>query len=378
MLESDRNGGTTSGRRLSYKYQRLRERLREAISTGELSGRLPGERELARRYGANAKTLNKALNDLAIEGLLIRHVGRGTCVAKDVAADPILGRTRRFRWLVGAADNHAFRQEAFDRAAAITRDSGHEIERLEIKLDAAGALPNGALSPGQLREVDGIVVYATQVSKPFVADLIRRHIPFVLANTLSNEATTNTVNPDYARGAFELAEHLIGLGYRDIRLVIRPDESPALMLAKLGYATAMQRYTLAPRPVVLLGEETDTSNRTRLAELLDGEYGATAAICAGTDAIEAVSREIGAGLPADLPLVGLVEPGQPVDEGRRLTTYEVDVDRIVDWTMRMLIEAAPAQRPQQVIVPGAVVHRGLTTVPQPQSSASLSPTDAVI
>ena len=73
---------------LSYKYQRLRERLRTAISTGELSGRLPGERTLSRRFRVNAKTLSKALTDLAAEGLLQRSIGRGTYVAGQTPESP--------------------------------------------------------------------------------------------------------------------------------------------------------------------------------------------------------------------------------------------------------------------------------------------------
>src|SRR3954469_12305615 len=66
--------------RLSYKFQRLREKLRSAITSGELTGKLPGERQLAKRFHVNAKTLSKALTDLAAEGLLDRSIGRGTFV----------------------------------------------------------------------------------------------------------------------------------------------------------------------------------------------------------------------------------------------------------------------------------------------------------
>src|SRR5213593_2018616 len=65
---------------LSYKFQRLRERLRSAVVSGELSGKLPGERALAKRFHVNAKTLSKALTDLAAEGVLDRSIGRGTYV----------------------------------------------------------------------------------------------------------------------------------------------------------------------------------------------------------------------------------------------------------------------------------------------------------
>src|SRR5712675_2902187 len=81
---------------LSYKFQRLREKLRHAIASGELSGKLPGERALAKRFHVNAKTLSKALTDLAAEGLLDRSIGRGTYVKGSVPAPD----AKDGRWLV--------------------------------------------------------------------------------------------------------------------------------------------------------------------------------------------------------------------------------------------------------------------------------------
>lgn len=75
--------GLPEARRLSYKFQRIREQLRQAIRRGDFSGQLPGERELGRRLEANAKTINKALCDLASEGLLVRVIGRGTSWPKE-------------------------------------------------------------------------------------------------------------------------------------------------------------------------------------------------------------------------------------------------------------------------------------------------------
>src|ERR1700722_18351557 len=80
---------------LSYKFQRLREKLRQAISSGELNGKLPGERALAKRFHVNAKTLSKALTDLAAEGILDRSIGRGTYV-KGSAPQP----STQGRWLL--------------------------------------------------------------------------------------------------------------------------------------------------------------------------------------------------------------------------------------------------------------------------------------
>src|SRR3954471_16278774 len=87
-------------RGMSYKFQRLREKLRAAIASGELVGKLPGERALARRFHVNAKTLSKALTDLAAEGVLDRSIGRGTYV-KGSAPAPTVNSSR---WLVLTSD----------------------------------------------------------------------------------------------------------------------------------------------------------------------------------------------------------------------------------------------------------------------------------
>src|SRR5688572_16841461 len=84
------NAGRAEG--LSYKFQRLRERLRDAVVSGEFAGKLPGERQLAKRFHVNAKTLSKALTDLAAEGVLDRSIGRGTYVKGSAPAPSTAGR----------------------------------------------------------------------------------------------------------------------------------------------------------------------------------------------------------------------------------------------------------------------------------------------
>ena len=56
--------------------------LKAALDAGEwrTGDRLPPERELARRYGCSLITIRRALDELAREGRLHRHQGRGTFV----------------------------------------------------------------------------------------------------------------------------------------------------------------------------------------------------------------------------------------------------------------------------------------------------------
>lgn len=63
-------------------YRQICQQLREAILSGELAEgtRLPTERALASALGVNRTTVMNAYNELASEGLIEGHVGRGTLV----------------------------------------------------------------------------------------------------------------------------------------------------------------------------------------------------------------------------------------------------------------------------------------------------------
>lgn len=67
--------------------QAIYQSLRSSIVEGRLrtGTRLPTERALASRFGAARNTVRKTMNQLADEGLIIRHVGRGTFVARNQA-----------------------------------------------------------------------------------------------------------------------------------------------------------------------------------------------------------------------------------------------------------------------------------------------------
>lgn len=71
--------------------QIIYQSLSGSIVDGRLKSgtRLPTERALASRYGAARNTVRRAMSRLAEEGLIERHVGRGTFVAKVAASAPV-------------------------------------------------------------------------------------------------------------------------------------------------------------------------------------------------------------------------------------------------------------------------------------------------
>jgi DNA-binding FadR family transcriptional regulator len=75
----------------AFKARDITQNLRSRIQNGEWSAAavLPNERALAEEFGVARGTIRNAFKALEIEGLISRHVGRGTIV-KEKASDDLL------------------------------------------------------------------------------------------------------------------------------------------------------------------------------------------------------------------------------------------------------------------------------------------------
>jgi hypothetical protein len=180
---------------LSYKFQRLRERIRAAVETGELAGKLPGERVLAARFGVNAKTLSKALTDLAAEGLLDRSIGRGTYV-KGTAPAPA-GR----KWLVLCAPTQA-------TGSLVARLKAANPE-LHIHSD-----PHQELRPSFLQPFSAVIDLYPGDHQSVLHNLVVRNMAVVTVDYQSKIFSTHAVLDDTLANASALVRQLLMEGHR--------------------------------------------------------------------------------------------------------------------------------------------------------------------
>lgn len=179
---------------LSYKFQRLRERLRHAVVSGELTGKLPGERALAQRYNCNAKTLSKALTDLAAEGLLDRSIGRGTYVK---GSAPVAETAKS--WLVlggGDWDGEILKQ----------------LSTTSTRCQLMTGEPQ--TRPSFLNQFSAVIDAGPSTPESFVRDLVVRSIPVVVVGREPRGYSTDAVLVDVAGGVSRLARELHALGHR--------------------------------------------------------------------------------------------------------------------------------------------------------------------
>lgn len=241
---------------LSYKFQRLRERLREAVTNGELSGKLPGERELAKRFKANPKTLSKALTDLAAEGLLERSIGRGTYVRGSVPAAEQLA-TRRL--ILADAD----------------QASSPLVEQLQRCGQAEIASAAEKLRPSFISQFDSVIDISTNTPEAFHRGLLVRGMSVVLVGREPGSFKVHAVLLDKAYAATCLARDFFLAGHRRI-LVVEDGSNPVVSSA---VRVAAQRY--APSAAVETGQPDVQAIQSS---------GATAILCDGTAAARHVQE----------------------------------------------------------------------------------------
>ncbi|HEV8605198.1 MAG TPA: GntR family transcriptional regulator [Tepidisphaeraceae bacterium] len=240
------------GERLSYKFQRLRERLRDAVVNGELAGKLPGERELARRFKANPKTLSKALTDLAAEGLLERSIGRGTYVKGSSAPEDLGGR-----WLVLV--------DEAERKSAVVE------QLLKSHSEAEVAIAGSEMRPSFISQFNAVIDLSKSTPESFHKDLLVRGISILLLGREPASFKVHAVLLDRVHAASCLARDIFLAGHR--RILVLEDTSEHEVSTAVRAAAA--RY--APHAAVDSAPWQNTSaiiDRANSAILCDGEAAA--------------------------------------------------------------------------------------------------------
>ncbi len=202
---------------LSYKFQRLRERLREAIKSGDLAGKLPGERALAKRFHVNAKTLSKALTDLAAEGILDRSIGRGTYVK---GSAPAVATAKRWLMVCDA-------EQAECLLIGMLRKAHPD---LDVMTDV------DSLRPSVLNQFSAVIVMSRAVPDSFIRDLVVRNVAVVSVGDEPRSFSTHAVISDRPLKVSQLARDLILAGHRHIAAVEPAGSTTVVNLLRLAAA----------------------------------------------------------------------------------------------------------------------------------------------
>ncbi len=372
--------GSNGHGRLSYKFQRLREQIRASVLNGEFQHQLPGERELGRRYNANAKTINKALSDLSSEGLLIRRVGCGTFVASNNGGKPRENSQGRVIWLLPSRDESELPHRQRMMQAVVSRLVS---ERPGMRIvssrgnDRSSRIALHAWPAAMRTATRGLLFYPFEplsgesvgASSEVTAEAYRRHVPMVAIGGFETDAQVGAVVPDYVDAGFRLAEYLMRIGTSMVIVVSRQDAARETEMVLNGCRMAEARFRV---PITILKIPAG-AEPAELLQKLSIEVGGRphtsvphpdrrpGLICVGHRSFEAVAasgKNLGLAGSGGVEVVSLPEPGDRAAEEAGCTAYEVDAEKIAEWAARVICDTRPGDKPAEISVRGSLRIRG--------------------
>lgn len=294
------------------KHEQIRQTLTAAISGGqyEPGQRLPSESQLVKRFGASRPTVNRALRELQLSGIIERRAGSGSYVRTDAATHgytfglliPELGRTEIF--------------EPICRGMAEAQHSSRHVLLWGSSLgDAANVEEQASQACQQLvaKNVSGIFFAPLELTRE--KDAINRRIADVFAQAgipmvlldrdlvaYPDRSQYDLVGIDNRRAGYVITEHLLLRGCRRVAFLGRPRSAPTVDARINGYKEAMSHANL--EAFVCRSEPDDVGEVRRILDRVRPDGFVCANDFTAAQLLKTLDA-LGVAVPAQVRLVGV-------------------------------------------------------------------------
>ena len=242
------------------KYQQIVDHLKESIAAGKyVAGqKLPSEHELVKTFETSRVTVNRALRELQLTGLIGRRAGSGSYVSPSSSKGytfglliPELGRTEIFEPICQGmaeakeAGHHAL---LWGKSLADTGNEGEDVESLCRQLTSKN-VSGVFFAPLELTpERDAI-------NRTIAERFERAGIPIVLLDrdlvAYPNRSRYDLVGIDNRRAGYVITEHLISAGAKKPVFVGRPGSAPTVDARIAGFREAILDCGLEFKPSIV-------------------------------------------------------------------------------------------------------------------------------
>jgi DNA-binding LacI/PurR family transcriptional regulator len=231
------------------KYEVIRQTLADGIVSGQHAPghRLPSESQLVKAFGASRPTVNRALRELQLAGLIERRAGSGSYVRADAAARshtfglliPELGRTEIFEPICrGMAEAQHGSQHvllwgsSFGDEANMEQQASQACRQLVTKKVSGVFFAPLELTPQK-----------DAINRAIAEALDRAGIPVVLLDrdlvSYPERSRYDLVGIDNRRAGYAITRHLIRCGCKRPVFIGRRGSAPTVDVRAAGYREAV-------------------------------------------------------------------------------------------------------------------------------------------
>jgi DNA-binding LacI/PurR family transcriptional regulator len=231
---------------MTLKYKDTATLLREAIRSGQIQGKLKGERELAEMYRVSRVTMRKALDELEAGHLIYRVERKGvfTGRASDTEMDV---RDRRIAFiLLGKEYMSRFENVVFTEFSRHCEKHHHRL--LFSRAEGSREFKDNFMVMARAEQLDLVILCGapTPAAAAFVKGL---NIPVILLgsfNSAEPESNYDQVSISYYQWAYRAARYLISKGRTRIAMLCPQDPAINNELNE-GYRAALEEDDIVYR-----------------------------------------------------------------------------------------------------------------------------------
>lgn len=350
------------------KYLNVKEAIVEGIRGGNITGKLPGERVLAKKYAVSYMTVRRAVTELVEEGILYKNTTKGTFVSHSKMT-PKMTYNLGFFLDEGIKEgiSSPYYSLIFNALEKETKKNGYNLV-LFSETETLNPLNNQ-------KKIDGVVICCFPRIENKIHEL-KKILPIVLLDNLSADKSIPSVTLDNFNGCSEATDYLWSLGHRRIGFIAGLMDSNICEERLMGYTRTMSKKGVAvDEALIFNGDYSYESGEQGAKYLLSLKNPPTAIMCANDSmAIGAIKvvREKGLKVPDDISVVGFDDITVASKVFPSLTTVAAPVDDIARKTVRMLLEMIDGVNHDylHVILPARLIVRGSCSavkMPEPKT-----------
>jgi len=332
------------------KHTQIMRILRSRIVRGTYTGRLPGERALARELGTNPKTVQVALVHLEALGLVRREQRKGTFAvprkkhsvatglvyARLVLRPPYTNRGRAVFW--ASVIIYAFQKAAQDRGVSMALEYSDDVD----------SVVKEAIAEARTPACVGTCLVSVPLKTRHVIRLADAGGPVVSADWRLEEPLIPWLTFDNIGAGRRAMEHLTGLGHRRIVFLRTPQTSPSQEDRERGMASYLDG--LGRRLEVMTAGLSEVPEV--FSTLMSRPTPPTAFVTSSVllaDMLVELAENADIDVPGDLSLMSF--PGAPHHLRREITGVRMDHEALGRRAFEMLFDEELAANPAHVLLP---------------------------
>jgi GntR family transcriptional regulator of arabinose operon len=346
------------------KYKIIEQTLIKELKSGKYNSgdKLPTEKELMERFEASRETVRKALDRLAVKGIITRKPGVGTFVnlGKENHMVGIIVQqitSYIFPYIVFGAEDYLFRNGYKMLLGNASEDPNKEKQVIGewIESGVTGLI------------IDPVCSATKRANKEYVESLVKEGIKIVLVHSDWNINGTGSVVLDDSYGGKKAAEIFHQFGHKKVAVLYKSIHLPSVIRAKSFVERANELgFEKIYEKSFNVSEFTGAPMQGSFELLsLPKQLRPTAIFCyndATALQLQLVAKRLGLRIPEDVSVIGFDDA--PLGDFREtLTTFAHPKEDVGKKAVDILLKMIHGGRAEKIILQPELIERSSVSSP---------------